>query len=96
MYPISGAKKLKIILNDGKTYEVDEILIDRERNIALIKIQALQSTAKPLTVAGSAMVGEEVYLIPSKKGSTVKAIVADLKPQSTRKIKKEPQRNTCS
>jgi tetratricopeptide (TPR) repeat protein len=90
MYPISGAKKLKIILNDGKTYEVDEILIDRERNIALIKIQALQSTAKPLTVAGSAMVGEEVYLIPSKKGYTVKAIVSDLKPQSTRKTKKEP------
>ena len=90
MYPISGAKKLKIILNDGKTYEVDNILIDKERNIAVIKIQTLQSTAKTLTISDSAMVGEEVYLIPSKKGSTVKAIVADLKPRSTtRKTKKE-------
>jgi len=39
---------------------------------------------------------EKPHLIPSKKGYTVKAIVSDLKPQSTRKIKKEPQRNTCS
>lgn len=89
LYPILGSKRLLLKLHDGSTYSVRNIWADRERNIAVIKIDTLPNSIKPAIIADTVNIGQEVIVIPITKGRPDNVIVSDLKHLTSRTSKKE-------
>lgn len=60
---IDGATNFKVRLNDDSQYEAKMIGIDREQDIAVVKIEATGLTAAELGDSDSAVVGEAVAVV---------------------------------
>lgn len=60
---IDGATNMKVRLNDDSQYEAKIIGIDREQDVAIVKIEAADLTAAELGDSDSAVVGEAVAVV---------------------------------
>ncbi|MGN0607754.1 MAG: S1C family serine protease [Oscillospiraceae bacterium] len=60
---VDGASDMKVRLNDDSQYEAKIIGIDREQDVAIVKIEATGLTAAELGDSDSAVVGEAVAVV---------------------------------
>jgi putative serine protease PepD len=68
---VSGASSIKVQLSDGKTYSVEVVGTDPDRDLALIKLEGASGLkAAALGDSGKVRVGDEVVAIGSPEGLT--------------------------
>jgi len=88
--PIIEADLTRIILRDGRTYQVQKLWKDEEKNLALIKIEGEPFSALPMADLEKLYIGQKVLILtdPSQiKKEVGSAIISDFKGYSVRGVK---------
>lgn len=90
LYPIIGANLARIILRDGKTYQVHNLWKDEERNLALMKMEGRFLSAFPVADLKQVYIGQRALIVadPSQiKKKIGSAIISDFKGYPARAAK---------
>jgi len=94
LYPIMGASLTRIILRGGKTYQIQSLWKDEEKNLALMKIEGESLSALPMADLKQVYIGQRVLILTdqlkTKKGIN-SAIISDLKAYPSRSAKGQVQ-----
>jgi len=94
LYPIMGASLTRIILRDGKTYQIQSLWKDEEKNLALMKIEGEPFSALPMADLKQVYIGQRVLILTdqlkTKKGID-SAIISDFKGYPSRSAKGQVQ-----
>ena len=67
LYPLAGARALRITLKDGRTYRTTHLWRDEEKNLAVMKIGDDSLPSIPMGDIGRISIGQTVFLVPDRR-----------------------------
>ena len=77
---ITGASKLRVVQRNGKSYQIDKVWADENRNLAVMKLDTEAATALPISDIKQ-LVGKNLFIVTDPANSTngmAESIVSDI------------------